>query len=335
MKHVFKVFVVTLLLVVLVSGMAMAAKVKLRMATPYYEGSAIVSAAHKFVALVQEKSDGEIEINLYTGGAMGADREITEQLSAGTLDIKLSGPIELSMYVPQHAFLDSPYIMTSREHWSNVWNNSPIGDRIKGEVEKKAGLKYIGWMYRGARYLTANKPIKSPEDARGVKLRLPEEISWMNAWAALGTLNTPIALSELFTSLRLGVAEASEGPFDQIVSYHLEEVQDYLMLTEHMYSSAQMIINDARFNSLSEEYRGVILEAAAEACEYGTKLSEDTESILLKELEEKGMTVVEVDKEAFCEAARPGIEKNFKKLFKDYTWDDILEYSPEVNPDLK
>lgn len=300
-------------------------RIVIKAATAYPDGTTIVDASKRFAQLVAERSGGEIEIRLFTGGAMGGDRDIAEQVAAGTLDMHIGGLMQIAMFNPTGGFLDSPYVMRDYTHYTNVWRGE-LGQRILGEIEQRGNQKLLGWMYRGARHTTANKPIHKPEDLRGIKIRMPEVKSWINVWEAIGAVCVPIALPELYTSLQLGVVEASEGPFDQFLSYHLYKVQKYLILTEHMYSVCPMWINRTTFNRLTATQQQIITSAAREALDWGTEVARQSEKDLLERLKKEGMQVIIPDREAFRKAAEPGVRKNFTEIWKGYTWDDVLKY---------
>ncbi|MGQ9473585.1 MAG: TRAP transporter substrate-binding protein [Candidatus Caldatribacteriaceae bacterium] len=118
---------------------------------------------------------------------------------------------------------------------------------------------YLGILYRGLRHFTTNKPVRVPENLKGVKLRLPQLPTWVKVWEAIGASTVPIALTELFIALQTGVADASEGDVTQILSFRLCEVQKYLMLTGHLVQTGGLTINKPFFDKLKKEYQDIIL----------------------------------------------------------------------------
>lgn len=128
----------------------------------------------------------------------------------------------------------------------------------------------------------------------------------MDTFGALGATCVPIALPELFTSLQMGVVNASEGPFDQLVTNKLYEVQDYITLSKYYYSISMWQMNAEFYNGLPEAYRTMIDEAAAEATEYATALGEEMEAELRAQCEDAGVTFCEMtDLQPYLDKVKP------------------------------
>ena len=157
------------------------------------------------------------------------------------------------------------------------------------------------------RNITSNKEIHTPDDLKGFIIRTPESKMTMAAFEAMGAKPTPMAFSEIFTSLQQGVIHGQENPLANIYDASLYEVQDYVIETEHLRAWVYMAISEARFSSFSPEAQAMIQECASEAIAYEHELFLADEAQLKSTLEEKGMTFIEVDQTPFKEKAVSGV----------------------------
>jgi len=178
-------------------------------------------------------------------------------------------------------------------------------------------------MGRGYRHLTSNTPINAVDDLKGVKIRMGQSKPFIDAFSQLGAVVVPIALPELFTSLKLGVVSASDGPFDQIYTFKLQEAQKNLAIIGHLYATSLWLMNDAAYRKLSPKQREAFDQAAKEALAYGDELSAKSEEALLGKLKEAGMQVTKPDYAPFMAKAKPAIDKLFAELWSVTTADEI------------
>jgi tripartite ATP-independent transporter DctP family solute receptor len=299
--------------------------VTIRIASAFEPLHILCRSAEKFKTMVEERSNGEIKVELFLGGVMGSEEEVTEAVSIKAVEMQAGGGLPIQMYAPKYYFLDSPYVIKDWEHFKRVFNGE-LGQKAQEEVLKNGNTMYLGVVYRGLRHFTSNKPVRTPEDLKGIKLRLPQLPTWVAVWKELGALPVPIALTELFTALQTGVADASEGDVTQIHSFHLYEVQKYLSLTGHLVQTGALTINKPFFDSLSEEHQKIVKEAGLEAAEWGSQQILSGEEDIIEDLKAKGMEVITPDAEAFREKARPAVERLFKEQWAVTTWDEVLSY---------
>lgn len=185
--------------------------------------------------------------------------------------------------------------------------NGSIGKRIENEMLLKTGLRPLCYFQRGDRHLTSNRTIKSPEDLKGLIVRVPNVPSFVTAWSALGAKPTPMSFSEVFTSLQQGTIEAQENPLAMISTAGFAEVQKYVNLTGHVVSWIYPVIGEKQFQKLPKDLKQIFLEAAKEMQVYEHRLFIENEKMVSKELKEIGMEFVEVDKEAYIKKVQPAI----------------------------
>jgi len=265
-----------------------------------------VMAAEEFKRIVEERSEGRITVNIFPGGALGGERDNIEQIQLNEVQITNIGDLLPTLLAPTYAAPTVPFIFPDIEAVREFWNGE-VGQK-KREVIEASGVTVIGLQKRLPRNLTANRPIRAVEDLAGLKLRVPDIASWVRIWTHLGAIPTPIAWAEVYMSLQLGVIDAQENPYAEIVTAKLFEVQDYLMQTEHLTAANHWIASKEFMDGLSAEDRDLILQAAEEAIAWGDAKTDEKGAEWLQEIKNQGMEVIEVDKEAFREAAWPAIE---------------------------
>lgn len=262
--------------------------------------------AVKFKELIEEKSGGNITVTIYPNNQLGSEIETVQSAIAGMgdCDIVLTGE-SMQTYVEELGIIGMPYAITSDEHMEAVLNGE-VGQELD-ELMLSAGLRNLGAVRRGPRNITSNKEIHSPDDLQGFIIRTPESSMTMAAFNAMGAKPTPMAFSEIFTSLQQGVIHGQENPLANIYDASLYEVQDYVIETEHLRAWVYMAISETRFSSFSPAAQAMIQECAAEAINYEHELFLEEEASLKSTLEEKGMTFIEVDQAPFKEKAVAGV----------------------------
>ncbi len=302
------VIVVLVAAQVFAGGAAERAQV-VNVASTFPGGSPQDEGLNRFAELVAERSNGRFEVIIHTGGAMGSERETYEQLSDGSVEFGAVGTNDISTFYPAYAISEVPYIFTNIDQFWGYWNG-PLGREIHDLQEEQDGVRTVGVVLRGARYLTTNRPIESVEDVRGLSIRLPPVEYWFAVWEHWGTLPESIDFAEVYLALQTGTVEAQENPPETILNYNFHEVQDYLIATEHIFSAARYQMSMEWFNRLSQDDQEMFLQAMDEATEYANSLTVDGDERFVRQLvEEHGMTLIEVDQEEWAEAARPVLER--------------------------
>jgi len=284
----------------LASGSSWAAT-NLSFATGFAGGDGqIGQTMEKLKELAEERSDGELKIELFTDAALGNEREVLESLVTGSTDMSLAGISDVVYWMPEY-FLSVPYLFESPEHVRAVYDG-PIGQKIDEMMLEKKGLRTLAIMNRGARNVSSNRRIEKPEDMEGLRLRMPENPLWIEIWKQLEVNPTTIAFNELYTALQTDVVEAQENPLEAIVNARFFEVQDYVVLTGHVRDVYKIQISERTWQRLSAEEQTALEEAAKEAAAFGDSLLADAEASYLETLEESGTEIVEVNPEAFAAA---------------------------------
>jgi tripartite ATP-independent transporter DctP family solute receptor len=215
----------------------------------------------------------------------------------------------LQNWAPMASLLALPYAYDSLEEMDAVASGE-IGDAIEAQIVETAQIRPIAYFARGPRNLTANRPVTSPAELDGLRMRVPNVPLFVDTWSALGAQPTPMAFSEVFTSLQNGTIDAQENPLALIRSASFDEVQSHVNMTEHVRSWIYLAISEQTWQSLSEEDRAALREAAAIAQEYERGLFQESLAADRAHLEEAGMTFVEVDAAAFAAQAEEAVLSN-------------------------
>lgn len=275
------------------------------------EGHIWDKTARKFAELVNEKTNGQIEITVYPNNQLGGETDTINSIKAGTADLVISGET-MANWAPKAALMAVPYAFRDAEHMQKVIEGD-IGKEIEAEIKEKVGLTPLYYHTRAPRNLTSNKPITSPADLDGFKMRVPNVPLFLSAWEAAGAKPQVMDFNEVFTGLQQNVIDGQENPVDLIDSAGFYEVQKYVNQTEHVYSWIYILVGNKQFESLTDEQREAVLAAAAEAQAYGEELFKTSIDEYTAKLKEEGMEFVEVDQDAFREAMKPGIKENLSE----------------------
>ena len=254
---------------------------------------------------LEKLSDGEFVVEEYPSGALGGERAMIEGLQIGTIDTVITSTGPLGNFVPETYVLDLPFLFANYDQARCVLDG-PVGQDLLDKIGEN-NLVGLAWTENGFRHLTNNvRPVKTPEDAAGLKIRTMENKMHMAAFEEMGVRPTPMAFPELFTALQQGTVDGQENPISVILTSNLWEVQDYLSLTGHVYSPAVMLASPVLWDGLSEEEKGWFKQAAKAGAEATRAEVSRLETEGVEALKEKGVEVVEnIDKSQFQQAVEP------------------------------
>ncbi len=304
-KNLWHVLVLSIVIAMMMSTVSLAAEYTLKFGHLGNEENVWHKAALKFAELAAEKSGGRIEVKVYPNEQLGKEMELIDGIQMGTVDMTITGE-SMQNWAPKAGLMGAPYAIRDLDHLNKIAGGE-IGKEIEQEIIDKIGLRPVGWFARGPRNLTTNRPIKHPDDLNGMILRVPNVPLFVSVWEALGAKPTPMAFSEVFTSLQQGTIGGQENPYALIKSANFYEVQKYCNLTEHVISWIYVVLGDKKFQSLPEDLQKVVIEAGQEMQAYERELFLEAEQGLAQELQDLGMTFVEVDKEAFQSKATEAV----------------------------
>lgn len=298
-KHAFAIIILsaTISLLCVQCNNASQPEMHLKASTLVNESHTWYLALDYFGKILDERSDGRIKLDVYHSEQLAKEVESIRLIQAGIIDITTTSST-LNNWIDIAAFCELPFFLrdsTDMQHFLE----GPVGKRIEREMLEVIGLRPLGYFQRGARHLTSNRPIRHPDDLDGLIIRVPNVPSFVTAWSALGAKPTPMAFSEVFTSLQQGTIEAQENPFALIRSAGFAEVQKYVNLTEHVVSWVYPVIGEKQFQAMAPDLQEIFLEAARDMIAYEHRLFLENESKVKDELRAMGMEFIEVDKKAF------------------------------------
>ncbi|WP_210402892.1 TRAP transporter substrate-binding protein [Thalassospira sp. MCCC 1A01428] len=292
----------------LMTHSAMAAEMTLKLGHLANEQNSWHKAAVKFGEELSKLTDGRIDVQVFPNETLGKEIDLINGMQLGSVDMTITGE-SLQNWAPMAALLAVPYAYTSLEEMDKVASGD-IGKKIEAQIIERARIRPIAYFARGPRNLTSNRPIKTPEDLKGLKMRVPNVPLFVDVWKTLGARPTPMAFSEVFTSLQAGTIDAQENPLALIESASFNEVQKYVNKTEHVRSWIYLTISEITWQKLSDEDKKAVMEAASRAQKFERGLFLTDEQRLTKELQDKGMTFVDVDQAAFAKQAEAAVLKN-------------------------
>ena len=258
-----------------------------------------------FGKLIEERSGGRMKLEVYPSEQLAKEVEAIRLIRAGVIDMTISAG-SLTNFAEILTFSDMPFLLKDTVAMHKLINSS-IGKRIEREMIDKIGIRPLGYFQRGERHLTSNRPIKHPDDLDEIIIRVPNVPPYVVAWKALGAKPTPMAFSEVFSSLQQGTIEAQENPFAMIKNAGFSEVQKYLNLTGHLITWGYPLVGEKQFQRLPEDLKIIFLQAAEEMQIYEHRIFLSNESKVQKQLQDEGMIFVQVDKNAFMEKGEKAI----------------------------
>lgn len=296
-------------------------EITMRLANAYPEGDIKDLAARRFSEVVKEKSNGKINIEVYSSSILGDWQDIVDGLELGVYQIAIS-PISEFVSRSVKANIDiQPYIFRDFEHFMRVWS-SPFGEEMKMEIGRDADIVFLGNMYRGARQLFSNWEINNVEDLNGMPMRVPPLDAYFYTWETLGTAPIAITLYNTYTALESGVVEGQENSMSESYNLGFGEVTDYLVKTNHVRNLDVFALNREYFEGLPNEWKEVLIESANEVSDWRNSIIIEFEEQAERDLVEQGMTVIDVDTKPF--------EEKLKDFTKDYypellNWVETIE----------
>jgi tripartite ATP-independent transporter DctP family solute receptor len=294
----------------------------LRLSTGDPEASPGPTANKRFAELVDKASGGKIKIKTYHSAMLGNDVQMQGMLQGGTVDFALVGAPTLVGLVKEFGVLDFPYSFRTAQE-ADALLDGPMGQALLKKLEPK-GLVGLGFWEIGFRQVTnSRRPITRWEDMAGLKIRTVQSPVFLDFFNGLGANATPMAINEVYTALETRAIDAQENPPSIVSTQKFFEVQKYLSLTSHIYTSYVLMASKKSWDKLNDEERRIITAAAAQAGGFERQLARTQNAALLEELR-KQMTVNEpspAELARFAEKARPVRAKFSAAIGEDFVHD--------------
>ncbi|MGM0986983.1 MAG: TRAP transporter substrate-binding protein [Pseudomonadota bacterium] len=274
------------------SGQAMAETWK--MALGDAAGGTQYELGTTFADLVEQKTEGEVTIDLFPNGQLGSEQDTVNNASMGLLDLSVLAINNITPFSPTVGVMTLPYVIQGPED-AKTLTQGDIGEELTQNTIRDAGVRILGWAYSGCRRLTNSvRPVASPEDLDGLNIRVPKNEIMISAYQSWGVNPNPLAWSETFTALQQGVVDGQDNPYITIDAMKFYEVQDHVTDSCYVFSLEPLIISEGKFQSLSPEMQELVLEAGQEATSHSYDfLLESEEAIKKRLVEEHGMEITE------------------------------------------
>lgn len=258
-------------------------------------------SAERLADNIEEASNGNITVEVFPSSQLGSWEEMQEGLEVGSVDIVIESIGSLERYSDLAAIEGVPFLYEDADHYFSTWD-SDLGTEMIQAIKEDSGFLLAGDMYRGPRVLNTTKPINNLADADGLKVRVPNQETYIRTWQALGTSPTPLSLNEVFSGLEQGAIEGQENPVNVARFNSFYEVAPYIAHTNHLYGSNHFQVWGETYDGWDEETRTIFDDAVAEVSEWAreTSLQELDDNIAF--LEENGVTFADVDRAEWVEA---------------------------------
>ena len=269
----------------------------------------------EFSKKVQLKTGGALLIEVFPAGQLGNDSQILDGTKLGTIDLAMTGNPFFTSFAPEMNVLDLPYLFRDYDHAYKVLDGS-IGTDLLKAVER-SGLKGLGSLEIGFRNLTNSKrPVKKPEDVKGLKIRTTPNPAHLQAFRLLGANPVAMPFTEVYLALKTGTVDGQENPINLTYTMKFHEVQKYMSLTGHAYTASNVVMNLKKYQELKPEQQMALHEALREAATWQRKLNREAEGQALKNMRAAGLQVDEKpDREAFRKIVADAAAEEYVKRF--------------------
>ena len=316
-----------LLLVIMMIAMATTASAAVTIMIGYENnpGEPIDLACNEWKRLVEEKSNGEMIVEIFPSSQLGSKDNIIDQAMAGDCVITLAnGAFFQDRGVKDFGVVFAPYLF---ENWEQI-------DKLAASdwfAQKKAELSDLGltiltgWHY-GARDTMTTKKVVTAADIKGMKIRVPNNSLQVKGMAATGAVPTPMSLGEVYTALQQGTIDGLENPLTVLYNGAYQEVCKYLILDHHILDYTCWVCGTDFFNTLTPEQQQILVEAGNEAGVYNNAMLDETTNKALEDLKAAGVEVVEFDRDSFVAASESFYaDPDIKAMWSEGLIDQVKE----------
>ncbi len=273
-----------------------------------------------FKKIVEKETNGEVQVQIYPSSVLGGERESIEQVQRKSIEMATASAGPLTLFNKKIYVMDIPFAF---DDYYTAWMvmDSPIAEELWKSFEKEAGLKVLGIMENGFRQITNRiRPIYTPDDLKGIKIRVMEAPMHIANFRELGANPTPIPWPELYMTLQQKIVDGQENPITNIWETKMYEVQKYVSLTKHIYDAMPLCANLEWFNNLPAEYQVILEKAGSVATNVSRFVNAAREDSLIPMLEAKGLevnTLTEEQIDAFRQKSQAKVIELIKKEIGD------------------
>jgi tripartite ATP-independent transporter DctP family solute receptor len=280
----------------------------------------VSKGVQKFAEIVAAKSGGKLKVKEYPANQLGTEQQQQAALRGGTQEMQSPATTSIVGIVKDFGLIDFPFIVSTPQQ-ADALLDGPLGTALLAKLPEK-DLIGLGYWDLGFRNVTnSRRPITKGEDLSGIKIRVIPNPVYLETFKTFGANPVPLSFSELYTALETRTVDGQENPFSVILSNKFNEVQKYLSVTNHTYSTNIILVSKKFWDKLSPAEQKILQEAAIEARDYQRRISREQAQQAIDDLKAKGMQVNEI---APAELAR--MREKTKPIAEKFS----AEYDPAI-----
>jgi tripartite ATP-independent transporter DctP family solute receptor len=255
------------------------------------ESHPITKAQFLFKEIVERESDGAMKVEVYPSGQLGAGREMVEAVQLGNIQMGETTIAPFSSWTGEFSLMALPFLFDDREHAFRV-ADSEMGKQMADNVAEITGVRVLGFWENGIRQLTnGTRPVRTPADLNGMKIRVMENPLYLNLFTAIGANPMPMAFGELYTALQQKTIDGQDNPYAITATNKFYEIQPYMTELGHVFDFTGFLINEEWYQGLGEKERELIDKASAEATAYQREEAKKYETEAKKTVEDAGVQI--------------------------------------------
>jgi tripartite ATP-independent transporter DctP family solute receptor len=249
-------------------------------------------ASVRFAERVSERSQGRIKMEVFPQGQLGGNKEMHELMKQGANVIILTDPSGVGDFIPDFGVLNGPYLLKQPQEFKKILASQWYAElNAKGQREQSIRVVSFNGFF-GGRHALANKPLRTPDDFKGVAFRVPPTLMWLETFKALGTRPVTIPWPEIYSAMQQGVADAVEAPLASLWGSKLHETRKVISLTGHFLSWVGWVINERVWQRIPAELRPMVQEECIAAGDFMTEKTLAVQAELAKRFQDAGVTIV-------------------------------------------
>ena len=285
------------------------AQAELRVNTALSTDDPMYLGLEAFQKAVEERTNGEVVVKLFSGSALGKDEDVLEQARAGAPVAVLVDGGRLAVFVEELGILGAPYLASNFDEARAVVTSDLFETWVE-DLRKTSGHQILAFnWWQGVRHLLTNKPVSVPADLDGIRMRTPGAPTWMETIRAMGATPTPMGWTEVYGAIQQGAIDAAESQHPATLGQNLQEVISHITKTGHINLMTGIVTSAAWFDSLSPENQAILREEALKAGDFASRTNEAALDGIEAKFVEMGVTVTEIDTTPFVEATAGVYEK--------------------------
>ena len=301
---------------VLSSTQALAAY-ELNLSTAQSSQDPMVKAMENAAERIEERSEGEVTLNIFSSSQLGADNDMIEQIRNGANIAVLTDAGRLSEFQPELGILAAPYLVDSHEDYDRITSSEPYLEWVELLAEN-TGMRLMNYnWFQGTRQMFTQKPIEGPEDLDGVRIRTINSPGWIKTIEGMGATPVPLPWSEIYSAIQLGTIDGAEAQLTGAHGLRLQEVTSNVTLTNHIHLMTGLLVSERWYQELPDELRSMLDEELKKAGDEATQMTVDAQADVRKEMEEAGVEFAEVDTELFS--------SQMQAVYDDMGWTELRE----------